>query len=71
MSNKGTHGPPEGRETMEDRQPSPVRETEIQTGRIEPILDASGTLRRVPHDTWKTGTAGDFHSGRQPSHPAR
>jgi hypothetical protein len=55
---------------MEDRT-SAAQKAEIQSNRIEPILDASGTLRRIPSDTTKPGSAHDIQFARRYGHPAR
>ncbi|MCE9650392.1 MAG: hypothetical protein K8R18_12285 [Parvibaculum sp.] len=55
---------------MEDRQ-STAQKAEPQTRRVEPIFDASGTLRRIPEHDTKTDADDDLSPGRQYGHPAR
>jgi alpha-D-ribose 1-methylphosphonate 5-triphosphate synthase subunit PhnH len=55
---------------MEDRS-STAQKADIQTSHIEPIFDASGTLRRIPSDTAKPGSVDDIQFARRASHPAR
>jgi hypothetical protein len=56
--------------TMEDRS-STAQKAESQARRIEPIFDASGTLRRIPEHDAKADADGDLSSSRQYGHPAR
>jgi hypothetical protein len=55
---------------MEDRT-STAQKADNQTSHIEPIFDASGTLRRIPSDATKPGCVDDNQLTRRASHPAR